>query len=368
MNAIDLFCGVGGMSLGFKRAGFNILASFDFELRHTQTYSYNFNQANAITADIRQLDAAKIREYCKPNQQIDIVFGGPPCQGFSVAGKGMIEDERNSLLLEFARLVCDLKPKTFVAENVTGILSKKFSNLVAIFYETMSDAGYRLIENPWVLDASNYGVPQRRKRVFFIGVLENACLPSIPVSISYQLEGLNATPTVKDAIGDLPMVDEFDYLLKSDRYLGGLGQPSEYAKRLREEWPYEKKENQHRPNFEGLGGCARTNHSKETKERFKDTRTGTMESVSRFYRLDWQGLAPTLRAGTPRSHGQHMAARPIHPEESRCITVREGARLHSFPDWFEFYPTKWYGFMQIGNSVPPYLAEAVANSLRLVLS
>lgn len=362
MNAIDLFCGVGGMSLGFERAGFDVLAAFDFEHRHVEAYNYNRRKEVAIIADIHKLSSDEIFSLCNGVKEIDVIFGGPPCQGFSVAGKGILEDERNSLLHEFARVVGEVKPKIFVAENVTGILSSKYSELIKRFQDQMISFGYTILDSPWVLDASDFGVPQRRKRVFFVGVLNGTKLPQKPEPpITWGSNQSNIS--VKDAIGDLPLLGTIDYLFDSDRYLEELGKPSEYAKKLRGpcEYASELPEIQH--NRRGLGGCARTQHSEETVKRFRATLPGSSELVSRFYRLDWKGLSPTLRAGTPRSHGQHMAARPIHPEEPRCITVREAARLHSYPDWFEFYPTRWYGFMQIGNSVPPLLAEAVAQSI-----
>ncbi|MCX6049951.1 MAG: DNA cytosine methyltransferase [Chloroflexi bacterium] len=366
MIAIDLFCGVGGMSLGFERAGFEVLAAFDFERRHVEAYQYNFHQTQVIKADIRDLTATNILEVCNTKQQIDVIFGGPPCQGFSVAGRGLVADERNSLLSEFARIVCEIRPKAFVIENVRGILAEKYRNILSQFHDTLATVGYRFIPTPWTLDAANYGVPQRRKRVFFVGVLENNKLPILPEP-SIATHNNIVLPTVEDAISDLPELEEIEYLFNSDRYFGELGNPSLYSARLREPNLDLTEARKQKFSFAGLGGCSRTIHAEAIRQRFKSTLPGASEPISRFYKLDWKGLAPTLRAGTPSSHGQHMAARPIHPEEPRCITIREAARLHSFPDWFEFYPTKWYGFMQIGNSVPPLLAEAVAASLKSVL-
>jgi DNA (cytosine-5)-methyltransferase 1 len=117
-----------------------------------------------------------------------------------------------------------------------------------------------------------------------------------------------------------------------------------------------------------ISGLMVTKHSEKVIERFSSTVSGTREPISRYYKLDWLGISPTLRAGTTRARGQFMAPRPIHPKYPRCITVREAARLHSYPDYFEFYPTKWYGQMQIGNSVPPLLASKVANFVCKVLN
>jgi DNA (cytosine-5)-methyltransferase 1 len=171
-------------------------------------------------------------------------------------------------------------------------------------------------------------------------------------------------PTVQAAIADLPTINtsQYDYLFESDLFHGELGQPSLYASRMRQQ------RSDSSISGRGLSGFLKTRHSDEVVKRFAATRQGERESISRFMRLAWDGLAPTLRAGTIRGRGQFMAPRPIHPDEPRVITVREAARLHSFPDWFTFYPTKWYGFMQIGNSVPPLMAQAVGTSLLEVLS
>jgi DNA (cytosine-5)-methyltransferase 1 len=113
----------------------------------------------------------------------------------------------------------------------------------------------------------------------------------------------------------------------------------------------------------GVSGCLRSLHSESVIKRFRATKPGGQEAISRYYRLAWNGISPTLRAGTGPDHGSHTAPRPIHPAKARCITVREAARLHTFPDWFSFHPTKWHGFRQIGNSVPPYLAKAVVKQI-----
>jgi DNA (cytosine-5)-methyltransferase 1 len=220
-----------------------------------------------------------------------------------------------------------------------------------------------------VLDAAEFGVPQRRKRVFILGYMARATPPVYPASSKpFSKNGDSGRPTVWDAIGDLPKIDNYKYLLETDRYQGSLGEPSPYARVLRGEIPDpDDGIKEATTNGSGLGGCLRTSHSAKTIRRFSKTKQGCSEDVSRFYRLSKKGLAPTLRAGTGPAQGSFMAPRPIHPFQDRCITVREAARLHSFPDYFQFHPTKWHGFRQIGNSVPPPLARAVAKAVRLAL-
>lgn len=190
--------------------------------------------------------------------------------------------------------------------------------------------------------------------------------PTAEVSSSHRS---TRHPNVWDAISDLPRVDDYAYLLKTDGYRGELGKPSEYASVLRGELSDDQDKSEKRSrNGNDLGGCLRTAHTKETIRRFRATEPGSSEPVSRYYRLSKGGLSPTIRAGTGPAQGSFMAARPIHPVDDRCITVREAARLHSFPDWFSFHPTKWHGFRQIGNSVPPRLARAIAQSIARALN
>jgi DNA (cytosine-5)-methyltransferase 1 len=202
--------------------------------------------------------------------------------------------------------------------------------------------------------AADHGVPQRRVRAFLIGYAHGEVAPDYP-----QPPGLKA-PTVRDAISDLSSVDRNCTDCDLDDYDGPLGQPSEFASVLRR---YRNGRVVKR-----LSGCLRTSHSPPVVARFRATRPGGQESVSRYYRLAWGGICPTLRAGTGPDHGSHTAPRPIHPVRPRCITVREAARLHTFPDWFTFHATKWHSFRQIGNSVPPYLARAVASQFYDILA
>ncbi|MBK9712157.1 MAG: DNA cytosine methyltransferase [Kouleothrix sp.] len=355
MKAIDLFSGAGGMSLGFERAGFQVLAAFDHDPKHIETYSTNFPTTLARTVDISKLTADFVYDLCGHRQDIDLVFGGPPCQGFSVGGRRDVDDSRNSLLLEFARVVRELQPKAFIAENVEGILGSKYHKIIGQFYAEMSQAGYQMPDRPLVLNAADFNVPQARRRVFFVGVRRGHRLPPPPIPVFASADHELRKPDVRAAISDIPTLNSFDYLYEHDRFTGSLGQPTLYSAELRKPRTGKKASD--------IGGFLRTRHSDSVLERFADTPAGSREPISRFYRLAWNGVAPTLRAGTTYAMGKYMAPRPIHPVEHRVITVREAARLHSYPDWFEFYATKWYGFMQVGNSVPPLLSEAVARSV-----
>jgi DNA (cytosine-5)-methyltransferase 1 len=169
------------------------------------------------------------------------------------------------------------------------------------------------------------------------------------------------TPVVRDAIRDLPILERFDYLFERDEYdrpLAPTRNPFASLMRGLIEDPIDRSKRRKSPSI--LTGCSRTRHSADTIRRFSATAEGSAEPISRYIRLAWNQIAPTIRAGTGADHGSHTAPRPIHPRIPRCISVREAARLHSLPDWFQFHGTRWHDFRQIGNSVPPLLARAVA--------
>ena len=368
---MDLFCGVGGMSLGFEQAGFDVIAAVDFELRHVETHSKNFPTCKNLCANLSTISGTLLRtETGIGNRQIDVVFAGPPCQGFSLIGKRLKDDPRNLLLFDLARLIGELSPSYFVVENVEGIILGNAKNKLEDFVGQMKVCGYFVVEPIQVLDAAEFGVPQRRRRVFVLGYKSGFAPPVYPKPVfTTNGNGAGHGPTVWDAIGDLPRIEKYKHLFTSDVFSGELGAATDYARILRGDAadPGDKA-HKRETNGGGLSGCLRTAHTNETIKRFMDTDPGSYEPVSRFHRLEKDELAHTLRAGTGPAQGSFMAPRPIHPVEPRCITVREAARLHSFPDWFSFHSTKWHGFRQIGNSVPPLLARAVAASLRRALN
>lgn len=365
-TAIDLFAGAGGMSLGFKQAGFRVIGAFELEQRNVETYRQNFPSAHVHQADLSECSGKELLTAAQENAgQVDVIFGGPPCQGFSYGGKRDLHDERNLLIYDFARIVREIQPKYFVLENVHGLLSGHARDVVNSFIHRVRLAGYRVVDDIRVLNAADYGVPQRRKRTFILGCQTELTTPRYPEPASLINEdGSPYSPTVWDAISDLPDIDKYDNLFDRDCYDGALGTPSHYAKLMRNEIKEESDRFiRRRAMPTSLTGCLRTDHSKATTRRFSETKPGTAEPVSRYYRLHKHLVSPTIRAGTGSDHGSHTAPRPIHPERPRCITVREAARLHSFPDWYQFHSTRWHSFRQIGNSVPPRLARFVANSI-----
>jgi len=349
------------MSLGFEQEGIHVAAAVDLDPIHTAVYATNFPTTTVMQTDVGTISGAEIRARAGLGErQVDVLFGGPPCQGFSVGGRRKPDDPRNKLLGHFARLVLELQPTYFVVENVAGLLGENHGTTVASFVEAVGRTNYDVIDPIRILDARDFGVPQRRRRAFIVGYAHGATVPRDPASAD------DTTPvTVWDAIGDLDIVLSTSERLKGGVYRGDLGEPSAYAMDLRAPRECDNALLQTSVSFQrdGLTGCLFTVHTQAMVERFATTPVGSYEPISRYYRLAKAGIAPTLRAGSDGEHGSYTAPRPIHPVHPRCITVREAARLHSIPDWFTFNSTNWHGFRQVGNAVPPRLARAVARPI-----
>jgi DNA (cytosine-5)-methyltransferase 1 len=377
--AVDLFAGAGGMTLGFEQAGFDVIASVEIDPVHCATHQYNFPFWQIICKSVTEISAIEIRDRAGiGDRAIDVVFGGPPCQGFSLIGKRALDDSRNQLVFHFLRLVLELQPKYFVMENVKGLTVGKHKQFLAEIMEAFESKGYSVEQNYRVLDASHYGVPQHRERLFLLGCRQGLPLPQYPNPITKpakankipkELTDLPPSPTVWEAIADLPNPDHYPELLKQDWCEAKFPQDSsDYSRKLRglvppeQDYAYPRQCDRHL-----LTSSIRTHHSPKSIARFLDTPQGKTEPISHFLKLDPQGICNTLRAGTASNHGAFTSPRPIHPFQPRCITVREAARIHSYPDWFRFHATKWHGLRQIGNSVPPLLAQAVASELIKVL-
>ncbi len=369
---IDLFAGAGGMSLGFEQAGFDVAAAVEIDPVHCAAHKFNFPDTAVLPRSVVGLKAADIRLAAGIGARpIDCVFGGPPCQGFSLIGHRSIEDPRNSLVLEFVRLVAELDARTFVFENVKGLTVGTHRTFLDELVAAFDSAGYA-VRLPWqVLDAARYGAPQHRQRLILFGARKGAKLPAYPLPLfnaadeRRPIPGLPIGPTCRNAIGDLPDADRFTTLIETDTVrTASFKKPSSYAAALRclsnDAWHRGYVRNWNPSN---LTSSARTTHTDISRRRYAETATGEVEPISRFFKLPPDGLSNTLRAGTDGARGAFTSPRPIHYEYDRCITVREMARLHGFPDWFRFHATKWHGARQIGNAVPPPLARAIAGAV-----
>lgn len=364
-TVIDLFSGAGGLSLGFEQAGGEILVALDSDPVHLATHAFNFpltehllGDAATTTGDELLLAAERawrrVRTTGVFDGEVDGVIGGPSCQGFSVMGRRDANDPRNGLLLDFARLTKEVRPRWFVVENVPGILHARYRALLRKFADAVRASGYRL-QGPMVLDAASFGIAQARRRAFIVGIRtgDSYRWPTPP--------GL--TMSTATALSGLPRLEDYPALMTSDEahlsdsdhdLLLSLTHPDF----LRSDTTYPRCRDTRL-----LTSSRRTVHSEAVIERFSKLEPGRRDASSRLPRLAANRQSPTLRAGTGAERGSFTAARPVHFLYPRVITVREAARVQSFPDWFRFHTTCWHGFRQVGNAVPPKLAQAVATGL-----
>jgi len=357
------------MSLGFEQAGFDVKAAVEIDPVHCGVHAFNFPECAVIPRSAAELTGREIQAAtggCK----IDIVFGGAPCQGFSMIGKRLLDDSRNSLVKDFVRIVCELDASYFVFENVKGLTVGRHRKFLDELYEEFERVGYRVRE-PWrVLNAADFGVPQNRERLILMGAKKGLKVPDypLPTHLRPSLEGnflAPPGPTCRDALDDLPDAESFEALVLSDSVdTNRWGKPSPYAAEMRcqedSHWHFGYRRVW---SPSKLTSSIRTNHSAISRRRFQETEPGCVEPISRFFRLPPDGLSNTLRAGTDGARGAFTSPRPIHYRHPRCITVREMARLHGFPDWFRLHATKWHGARQVGNAVPPALARVVASAV-----
>ncbi|OYZ14813.1 MAG: DNA (cytosine-5-)-methyltransferase [Sphingomonadales bacterium 28-64-96] len=369
---IDLFSGAGGMSLGFEQAGFDVVAAVEIDPIHAAIHSWNFPACKTVCKSVAQVTGGELRLLAGiGDKPVDVVFGGAPCQGFSMMGQRALDDPRNMLVKEFVRLVTELKARYFVFENVKGITVGAHKQFLKELIEELIGAGYD-VQTSWkVLNAANYAVPQDRHRLFLMGCRKGETLPTYPLPITQIAGGKKVSPTdlpdgptCSDALSDVPDAELYDSLIENDAVKVEFGEPSAYASSLRglsndaDKFGYKRLTD---PSL--LTSSLRTNHTELSRQRFAATPQGSVEPVSRFFKLPPDGVSNTLRAGTDSQRGAFTSPRPIHYKYARCITVREMARLHGFPDWFRFHVTKWHGARQIGNAVPPPLARAVASRI-----
>jgi DNA (cytosine-5)-methyltransferase 1 len=340
MPIIDFFSGCGGFSLGAHQAGFDVAAAFDIDPILTSSYGRNFPATRLHRLDLSGTTGEQIRTLV--GAQIDGIIGGPPCQGFSSIGRRCPSDARRNLLYHFFRLVSEIRPAFFVMENVRGLTEPRNKPLLDSCLELVRH-DYHLTE-PLVLDAADFGAATTRRRVVLVGNLraDRAALSQDKLSF-----GSMHRANVKAAIADLQDVrpleshNEFDLWKISSR-----GRPHSYARRLR--------------STDGtFTGNARTQHTYQVLKRFSKLSQGGFDEVGRYPRLSWDGLCPTLRAGTGSDKGSYQSVRPVHPEADRVITVREAARLQGFSDCHLFHPTIWHSFRMIGNSVSPFMSEHI---------
>ena len=368
--AIDLFSGGGGMSLGLEASGFDIAAAVEIDAIHCLVHHFNFPYTATICQDISQVLGQDILNKINyESKEIDLVAGGSPCQGFSLIGKRHLADPRNRLVFEYWRIIKEIQPKYFIFENVPGIATSKHEKFLEELITEFAQINYCVVTPIQILDASDYGVPQKRKRLIMMGYRQDMIAPKYPYPTHSQPDNFSGI-TVGDVLADLAAIPVF--LGKDEgidaNILDYSGLRNSYNIKPQGEFNLCHYRNYHGKVWGHLG----SQHQQKSQERFALTIPGKTEKVSRFHKLNPEGKCNTLRAGTARNRGAHTAPRPIHYYQPRCISIREAARLHSFPDWFQFHRTIWHGFREIGNAVPPLVAkslgEEIMNSLGINVS
>lgn len=336
----DLFAGVGGMSEGFRQAGFEIAFAVEFDKDIAKAYKLNHKGTDVYAEDICQIDVEALH---KKHPHIDVIIGGPPCQGFSQKGKRLsLDDPRNYLFQQYVRFVKEFAPKYFVLENVPNIITTSNGYFKNQIVEAFEQLGYQVKYG--ILTATDFGVPQDRRRAVFIGELGKN-------TTEFPKQNGKHT-TIKDAIYDLPFI------------ASGEGEEiSTYDKMPTTEYQREM-----RGNCKVLYNHVATAHSKLALERLALIPKGAGKEVlppehrtKSIYSGTWcrlleDGIAATIttRFDTPSS------GRFTHPILDRCLTTREAARLQSFPDDYIFYGTKTIQMKEVGNAVPPLLSKAIA--------
>lgn len=343
-NILDLFCGAGGFSYGMHRNKHFITAvALDFNEKAAYTFKKNMPKTDVVTGDITNNEIKKNIIDKSKKAKVNMIIGGPPCQGFSLKGKKLgIDDPRNYLFKEYLKLVEEIKPEIFVIENVKSLLTTAggwFKNQILQYIDSL---GYHVSYG--ILNAKQFGVPQSRERAIFI------CSRSLVIPLP---TGNDDIVTVRDAISDLAYLNsaEGDFEL-------------EYTTQATTNY-----QNMMRKNSSKLYNHKASNHSdlalkklamipaEKGKEYLPEELRGKQKFNTTWGRLTWDTFSPTIdtRFDTP-SNGTNS-----HPELDRAITTREAARIQSFDDNFIFHGSKFYIRTQIGNAVPPLLAEAIAN-------
>lgn len=369
MNLIDLFAGCGGLSTGFEMAGFKIPLAVEKDEWAAETYKNNHPDTKVVTEDITQvLDLDNLLD--DPGISIDGIIGGPPCQGFSLSGNRDKKDPRNSLFMEFVRFVKHFNPQFFVMENVTGILSMqtKSGELVKeVILNEYKNAGYQV--EIFILNAAEFGVPQSRMRVFFIGLRNEIPYDKVKIEPKGFLFG-DKQITIEQAIMDLPQIkagegeEEYDY---------GCAPQNEYQKWVRE-------------GSDKIRNHITMRHTARLVERFSHIGFGqSVADVAEEFQQRQRGAAHKVSGKVySQNNMRPFPDRPsptipasfqsnfVHPYIDRNYTAREGARLQSFPDRYIFcgkrttmsWEKNLSQYQQIGNAVPPLLAKAIGESIR----
>jgi len=342
---VEAFCGCGGTSLGFELAGYEVALGIDIHAPSIETFRKNHPNSFAMLGDVKKINPKDIKKLLG-SKRIDVLIGGVPCQGFSLNNRKRHEnDERNFLYLEFLKLIKELNPRAVVLENVSGLKSTANGKFVDAIKKGIEDSGdYKVTHK--LLFAPDYGVPQKRERLVFVGLSEDINQEFDFDKIVKTHGPTTKTPytTIKDAIGDLISLKPGE-------------EKNEYAKE-----PFSEYQKLMRKNMRGksLENHKAPNHPEDTIKKIANTPPGRpmYPKFKQRIRLAWDILSPTQVSGGIRPQFQFG-----HPEDIRGLSIRERCRIQSFPDNFIVKGGTVQGRVQTGNAVPPLLAKAIAQAL-----
>jgi DNA (cytosine-5)-methyltransferase 1 len=343
LKVIDLFCGCGGLSYGFIEAGYKIELGIDHWKDAIHTFEKNHNGSKGIVADLHNDSPEKISAVTGI-KNIDVIIGGPPCQGFSIAGKRIIDDERNELYKSFVSFVKYYKPQAFIMENVPNIITMGNGIVKDRILKDFEEIGYTVVYK--ILLASDYGVPQNRKRAFFVGTKGNKPFKfPLPSTLETKVNSL-------ESISDLPEGSIQDGSAYS------VNPQSEYQKimRTKSNFIFNHEITKHtEKTIDIISMVPDGGNYKNLPIEFQKTRNVNIA----WTRLNSKKPSFTIDTG----HRHHF-----HYKFNRIPTVRESARIQSFPDSFIFHGTKTSQYKQVGNAVPPILAKQIALELKKILN
>jgi len=347
-NIIDLFAGVGGLSYGFSQLDeFNIVMANEIEKDISQAYSLNHPEVNMINCDINDLSEDVINNAIG-NVEIDIIVGGPPCQSYSTLGKRQMDDRAN-LFMQYKRILSIIKPRAFVFENVTGILSMDGGKLFKNIQREFAELGYSLKFK--VLNALDYGVPQIRERVILVGFIgENKYEYPEPT----HGEGKLPYITLREAIGDLPVLASGE---SNNSYMTGV--TNNFLEFVRKNGTTIATEHNAPKNGAHLIKIMQTLKDGQSKNDLPEDIRPKSGYGNTYAKLWWDRPSTTIT----RNFACPSSSRCIHPRDSRAMSIREGARLQSFPDDYKFYGSDGMKRLEIGNAVPPLLSMAIAKQM-----
>ncbi|RIP34971.1 DNA cytosine methyltransferase [Staphylococcus gallinarum] len=342
MKIIDIFSGAGGLSLGFESENFETVLAIDKWTDAIETFNNNHEKKVGTTIDIHDFSNDYLEKYKKDD--VDGIIGGPPCQGFSLVGTRDTNDPRNSLYIEYVRFVSVIKPKFFVLENVSGLLSLEKGKFKDDIIKRFEGLGYNVDYK--LLTASDYGVPQSRKRVFFVGLRKDIFKDDYFNFDNLELEEMVST---SKALSDLPPATTskigLDYINP----------------------PENKYQEYIRKNSNVIFNHEITKHTQKTVDIISlvPDGGGIKDLPEEYYKIrNYNNAFKRMNSQTPSSTIDCGHRNYFHYSENRVPTVRESARIQSFPDWYVFKGSKTSQYTQVGNAVPPLLAKKIAKEIK----